>query len=381
MNQILATNEPEPPKRESYKGGKKEIGSVVKVFSIIIILVAIGIVGIGVYMFTDIGKNSQIQEGNKIPTVKQEILEDNKLKITVSHDKDLKKASYTWGNLGEVLIECEGKKQVELILDAPLGENMFKFSVEDIVGEKASLERKIVIDFGIAISINGNKTKIEAKGKEKFKYMTYGWNQEEETKVDLDDTTFVKEIDTPKGENELTVAVVDTNNKTIKKTQKIKGVLEPSIVMEYAGKDILFKVEDEEKLKSFAILKNGEEIYKQDIEEATFEYTLESNKFKHTDKIETIVTNNQGIKTTLTRPVLNVNYDQTGENVEIKAKDDVELKELKVTINNNQPRKGTTTQKSFKYLYPVKDLKSGDSMKIEVINSKNAINQIIVKLK
>ena len=389
MNQILVTNDPEPEKKSAAKnnqykysqGGKKDISTVIKVFAIIIILVAVAVIGIGTYMFTDITKKFNTETGTQAPTVKQEILENNKLKITVLYEKGLKQISYMWGDINERIINCEGKKEVELTLDIPLGKNNFKFTVEDIEGKKTVSERDITVDYGIAISINGNKTKIEAKGKEEFKYMTYSWNEGEEIKVEIEKNEFSQEIDTPKGENILTVAFVDINNETIQKTQTIKGVLEPIILMEYVGKDILFKLEDEEQLNTFKILKNGKEIYTEKLEEALFEYTLPSTEFKHKDKIEAKVTNLDGVETILSRPVLSVKYDETGDNIEIKGKDEIELKELKVTINDDEPQVGVTDQKEFIYKYPVKDLKAGDNMKIKVTNSKNVINQITVKLK
>ena len=386
MNQILATsNDPEPQKKRvnnniyTNKGGKREIKSVTKIFAIILFLVAVSIVGIGIYIYMDTQK-SETTESQKIPTVKQEILEGNKLKITVLHDKELKKASYMWGEL-EIPVECEGKKEIELTVDMPLGENLFTFSVEDINGEKALLEKQFVVNYGIAVSINGNKTKIEAKGENNFEYMTYRWNEEEETKIEISSKEFSKEIDTPKGENTLTLAFVDEEKETLEKTQKIKGIVEPSISMSYEGKDILIKAEDEDKLTNFKLIKNGQEISNKKLEEALFEYTLKSNEFKHTDKIEVIVSNVEGIEVSLTRPVINVKYDETGDNIEIKGNDDIELKELKVTINDKEPKSGTTNEKTLEYLYPVEELKPGDSMKIEVINSKNVLNQVTIKLK
>ena len=59
--------------------------------------------------------------------------------------------------------------------------------------------------------------------------MTYRWDDGEETKIDINDTKIEQEIDAVKGLHTLTVIVVDTNNNTETKVQKINGVEKPKL--------------------------------------------------------------------------------------------------------------------------------------------------------
>ena len=59
--------------------------------------------------------------------------------------------------------------------------------------------------------------------------MTYRWNEEEETRIDINGTTIEQEIEAIKGMNSLTVEVVDEDNNIDTKVQKINGVSKPKL--------------------------------------------------------------------------------------------------------------------------------------------------------
>ena len=51
--------------------------------------------------------------------------------------------------------------------------------------------------------------------------MTYRWDEEEEQTIDINSTTVDQEIDIPMGTHNITVVLVDINNKTTTKEQKV----------------------------------------------------------------------------------------------------------------------------------------------------------------
>ena len=101
--------------------------------------------------------------------------------------------------------------------------------------------------------------------------MTYRWDDGEEIKVDINDTTIGEEIDVIRGLHELTIIVVDENNNTDTKVQKINGVSKPkiSIGVDNEEKHFVIKLSDEDKLLKFEFILNDEDnqIYQLNLEE------------------------------------------------------------------------------------------------------------------
>ena len=91
--------------------------------------------------------------------------------------------------------------------------------------------------------------------------MTYRWDDEEEQRIDINATTVDQEIDIPMGEHNLTVILVDVNNETITKEQKVKGVTKPSVTVEKddTGEYYLITITDETGLDRVELNIRGEE--------------------------------------------------------------------------------------------------------------------------
>ena len=61
--------------------------------------------------------------------------------------------------------------------------------------------------------------------------MTYRWDDEDETRINIDGGTLDEELEAQKGLHTLTVAVVDEDNETDTKVQKINGVAKPKVTI------------------------------------------------------------------------------------------------------------------------------------------------------
>ena len=80
--------------------------------------------------------------------------------------------------------------------------------------------------------------------------MTYRWDEEEETRVDINDTKIEHNVDIPVGLHTLTVIVVDSNNKTTTKEQEVKGVTKPKLEVTTDGvANFIIKASDEQGLE------------------------------------------------------------------------------------------------------------------------------------
>ena len=110
------------------------------------------------------------------------------------------------------------------------------------------------------MEINNGKVKVSAEAETEISYMTYRWDEEQEEKIDINATTVEQEIEIPMGEHTLTVILVDKNNETITKEQKVKGVVKPKIQvkLDEAQENFLITVTDDSGLDRIEFIINGE---------------------------------------------------------------------------------------------------------------------------
>lgn len=229
MNQILSVESPKKEKKnKTRRTGPIEIEKIIKFFSIAILLFGVFMIGSGSYSMYQDSKSEG--ESNK-PTI--EIKEDAATEITlqISSNKELTKVTYHWNNEDEIEIDTKGKKKVEQKIEIPTGKNTLNIYAVDVNGKESTCQRQYTIqgDINVELKVEGNNIKITANGKEQLSYMTYRWDDEEETKVDINSMQTEQTIETPKGTHTLTVVMVDINNKTETKTQEVKGVTKPKV--------------------------------------------------------------------------------------------------------------------------------------------------------
>ena len=278
MNQILAVEnkkKEKKQKRPKNSGGPVELGSIVKFFAIFTMVFGILMICSGSYA---IYLNSQTANRNAKPTIN--VVENgNELELTVSHSRELVSVTYKWNNEEEEQIQTNGNKQVKETIEIPSGTNTLNIYAKDINGQEVRYEQSYTIqgDINIEFAIESNGLKITTTGKEELSYMTYRWDEEEETRVDINNTTFEQTIEIPKGQHTLTVVVVDINNKTETKEQEVKGVTKPDIKIsldqENGELGFLVTVTDEEGLRRIEFTLNEEERYKQEFDDNTKEFS------------------------------------------------------------------------------------------------------------
>lgn len=120
--------------------------------------------------------------------------------------------------------------------------------------------------------------------------MTYRWDDQEETKVDINDTKIDYDIDTLSGRHKLTVVVVDVNNTTETKVQETNGVSIPKIDIELNGEQTsyIIKVTDEIELKEVIITLDDDENkkYGQKISGKEFQFEIPLKEGDNKMKVE-----------------------------------------------------------------------------------------------
>ena len=221
MNQILATSNPSTKKTKSKRSsGPADIKTVVRVFAIAMLVFGVFMIGTGSYAIyrDNEANNSEITK----PVITEALNEDSTAVIlTVTHDKAIDRIEYSWNNDEVQTITGNGRKYIEQEIEIPGGTNTLNVKAVDIQGQELSTQREFTAEEIIHLAVSGSKLKITAENETEIAYMTYRWDDEEEQRIDINATTADQEIDIPMGEHNLTVILVDVNNETITKEQKV----------------------------------------------------------------------------------------------------------------------------------------------------------------
>lgn len=257
MNQILSVENSKKEKKSKIRNnGPIELEKILKFFCITIIVFGVFMIGSGSYSTY---QNSKIANLSTKPTISIQETSATEITIQITHNKELSKVTYSWNNDDPIEIECNGKKKVEEKVQIPAGENTINIYAVDINGQESNLPKTYTIegDINIELEPEGNNIKITAEGKERLAYMTYRWDDQEETKVDINAMQTEQTVEIPKGLHTLTVIFVDINNNTQTKKQEVKGVTKPKIEVTTDGADnFIIKASDEEGIKKVEFIIN-----------------------------------------------------------------------------------------------------------------------------
>lgn len=303
MNQILSTSMPMDNSRKEYKvKSHKSIptNSILKVFGIIILIFGIAIIGIGGY---DIYQNQlRIIEENLEPTISIENKTEKILLLKVMHKKVISKVQYSWNDAEPTVIKGNDGKYIEKEITVPGGKNTLHVLVQDENGKEITYDKQYEIESNINLEVSGNKIKISYESDTTISYMTYRWDEEDETTIDINDTEIDTEIDVKKGLHELTVVVVDENNNTDTKVQKINGVSKPKVEIDcnYEVTHFVIKASDDEQLAKIEFKLNYDDsqtyvLNLEDMKLKELEYTLPMEIQPGENVLEVTVYNSNGL--------------------------------------------------------------------------------------
>lgn len=301
MNQILSTSIPVNEKRKKVrKNQPMAIGSVIKIFAIIMLLFGVSMIGTGSYA---IYKNQmQIIEANLEPTISIENKTEKSILLKVMHKRIITKVEFRWNDRDPVVINGNNGKYLEKEIKIPSGKNTLNVVVEDENGKQITYSKEYNIKSDIKVDIVENKVKISYKSETNISYMTYKWDDGEETTITINDKKIDTEIDAMKGLHNLTIVVVDENNEIDTKEQKINGITKPKVEIDYDDevKHFVIKASDDEQLTKveFTLNQDPAQTYMLNLEDMNLkelEYTLPMEMKAGENILEVTVYNSNGL--------------------------------------------------------------------------------------
>ena len=308
MNQILSTGMPNNGKDKKNKNrtknnyqGPADVRSVTKFFVVILMFFGIFMIGTASY---GLYRNSNEGVTSAIPTITVEEQDESTLLLTVIGENDISQIVYYWNDGEQNTINGNNRKYIEQEISIPSGSNILNIEVTDINGGRNTYSEQYELDSNIEIeaSSTGNIT-INYEGDTQIAYMTYRWDEEDETRVEINNTSFSQEITPRRVLHTLTVIVVDVNNRTETKVQEIQGVVEPTIEIT-TNEDFtkyLVTVTDEIGLSEVTIVMNEDENQTVTQQLSGTEFNFSIDIVENSDNIMNVtVTNSSGIQATRT---------------------------------------------------------------------------------
>lgn len=308
MNQILSVDNSKQKrkKQKNNSGAPANIKSILKFFSVAMLIFGIFMIGTGSYsMYKDFQDDNTITK----PTIYVEKTSDEQITLKITHDKALSKVTYTWQNGQENDLNISGRRNIEQAIEVPTGSNTLKIYAQDIDGQETSFTNTYTRESGINLSIekqeDGNNIVISASSQEQLSYLTYRWDEEEETRIDINDVQIEHELEALKGTHTLTVIVVDINNNTQTKEMEIQGVTKPTleVVVDETGDNFIVRMSDEQGLDKVEFIINEDKKYRVSLDGVTeheFSYALEPGENRLNVTLYNIngVTTNKKVKFT-----------------------------------------------------------------------------------
>lgn len=262
MNQILQMN-------NNKKNNKPiEIGKIIKFFAIAIAIFAVILIAIGIYYLITNNENSNIVDEPQVSTAPNVNItkQDNDILIEVSGQTAISKIVYNWNDEQETTINGENSTNLSETIDLPIGTNTLNLTVIDINGQETKFQKEYVVDGDgkpvIELKLTTDyKIKIIAQDTIGLQYINYSWNNDEQTKLEVNPenpNVIEQTIEIPLGQNTLKVEAVNTTNVTSTKELEVKGVKRPTLSFKKEENYLVIRAEDEVGMKIVNYTLNGQ---------------------------------------------------------------------------------------------------------------------------
>lgn len=265
MNQILQM------KQDTEKVNKNKDNNIKDVVIFLGILLGVFALVFGAYLiYKNVSSNTPpveekpVEVPEYIPIISLEQTQDNRLIINIESQIELNNFKYNWNNEESQTIQLDGKKNIEKIIDIPVGENIIYISVIDINGKETTKQGSYIVEEPkpqIELSVVGNYIKITVTSEVELREIRYRWNLENEKREDMltyeNRKNFEKQIEIPIGQNTLKIVAIGANGKQAEKSQEIKGITKAVTTTKIEGEYIHFTVTGKENIKTVEFEYNG----------------------------------------------------------------------------------------------------------------------------
>ena len=196
MNQILITGE----EKVKVKKEKKvlPIKVIVSFFAICIMILGICMISGGVYAKDKI---NDVVEANAKPQVDINRNDDNNtVEINIKHIRGIKQISYRWNDEEENVIDGKNQKNISETIDLIGGQNTLTVTITEENGQSVTYEKQYKVGNIPVIKLEAvsNGVQLNSTSETKIDYIVYNWDDGEEQKIEVGNTSYEGIINAPK---------------------------------------------------------------------------------------------------------------------------------------------------------------------------------------
>lgn len=301
MNQILITGE-EINKETKKEKKVVEINKIVIFFAVCITILGICIVFAGIYSKI---KTNQTVEANTKPVVQIEKNDSNNtVDIKINHIRGIKEIKYKWNNEEETIINGNNQKDIFEQIELKGGKNTLTVTVVDENNQTVSYQKEYTVGNipQIKLEAVSNGIKVMINCEDTIQNIKYSWDNENEQKIDINDTVYEGIINAPKGQHTLYIVATTTEGIEATKSQLVVGDTEPTLNIKadiINGKlSFVVDAEDDEQITKVEIILNEGETQVIDVNDKTYHKEIEMTD-GILNKLMVTVYNVNGLKSTL----------------------------------------------------------------------------------
>ncbi len=301
MNQILITGE-EINKETKKEKKVVEINKIVIFFAVCITILGICIIFAGIYSKI---KTNQTVEANTKPVVQIEKNDSNNtVDIKINHIRGIKEIKYKWNNEEETIINGNNQKDIFEQIELKGGKNTLTVTVVDENNQTVSYQKEYTVGNipQIKLEAVSNGIKVMINCEDTIQNIKYSWDNENEQKIDINDTVYEGIISAPKGQHTLYIVATTTEGIEATKSQLVVGDTEPTLNIKadiINGKlSFVVDAEDDEQITKVEIILNEGETQVIDVNDKTYHKEIEMTD-GILNKLMVTVYNVNGLKSTL----------------------------------------------------------------------------------
>lgn len=301
MNQILITGE-EINKETKKEKKVVEINKIVIFFAVCITILGICIIFAGIYSKI---KTNQTVEANTKPVVQIEKNDSNNtVDIKINHIRGIKEIKYKWNNEEETIINGNNQKDIFEQIELKGGKNTLTVTVVDENNQTVSYQKEYTVGNipQIKLEAVSNGIKVMINCEDTIQNIKYSWDNENEQKIDINDTVYEGIINAPKGQHALYIVATTTEGIEATKSQLVVGDTEPTLNIKadiINGKlSFVVDAEDDEQITKVEIILNEGETQVIDVNDKTYHKEIEMTD-GILNKLMVTVYNVNGLKSTL----------------------------------------------------------------------------------
>lgn len=287
----------EPKKRKIYNSNLR---SIIISFCVFLILFGSSLIGSGV-----VGVVNNRPKKEDVPIVKMDKM-GNRVTVTISTEKPIQSANYSWGSSTPISIDTNGTINVKTTIKIIEGNNILRINVTDYYGNVTHYQSQFVrtsedsVEPIITVSSDGEKINIVATDDQKMAFLTYKWGNEEEIRVEADESnpkSISAQVAVRAGENTLVINAEDAEgNRAEPKTYDVKAAHNPTFTLSYEDSKLIVSAKDDIGLKTIIVVVDGNTSQK-DVENNKTEDTLSIPVSSGQHNVEITITNVNGFDT------------------------------------------------------------------------------------